>query len=138
MSKKYEITSQSIEWYGKKLFRIKALKSFNDVKAGDLGGYIENEINLSHNGTAWIYDEAKVFSTARICGNANVHDKAIVCGNAVVLGNAKILDNTMVYDNASISGNAKILGNSSIFDNTKVYGNASVSDAKIYGSTKIY
>ena len=30
------------------LYRIKALKDFADVKAGDLGGYIEDYRNLSH------------------------------------------------------------------------------------------
>ena len=40
MNKKYEMTSITIEWQGRKLFRIKALKSFGNVKAGDIGGYI--------------------------------------------------------------------------------------------------
>lgn len=39
---------------GKKLYRIEALKDFGDVKAGDLGGYIESEDNLSRDGNAWV------------------------------------------------------------------------------------
>lgn len=49
--KKYELTSEYVEFDGRKLYRIKALKSFYlcglTVKAGTLGGYIEKEENLS-------------------------------------------------------------------------------------------
>ncbi|MBB4077294.1 hypothetical protein GGR08_001625, partial [Bartonella fuyuanensis] len=30
-----------------------ALKDFDDIKAGDLGGFIEKEVNLSHDGNCW-------------------------------------------------------------------------------------
>ena len=43
----------------KTLFRIRALRSFGDIKAGDLGGFIENERNLSHTGSAWVRGEAR-------------------------------------------------------------------------------
>ena len=43
MTQKYELlTTDSITTDGENtLYRIKALKSFSDVKEGDLGGYIE-------------------------------------------------------------------------------------------------
>lgn len=41
--KKYELTTESKEYYGRKLFRIKALVSFGNVKEGELGGWIEKE-----------------------------------------------------------------------------------------------
>ena len=57
--KKYELTSEYVEFDGRKLYRIKALKSFYlcglTVKAGALGGYIEKEENLSQEGNAWIH-----------------------------------------------------------------------------------
>ena len=47
--KKFKLTSEFIvDISGVKLFRIKALIEFGNVKAGDLGGYIEKEENLSH------------------------------------------------------------------------------------------
>lgn len=52
MNKKFELTTISIVWHGKKLYRIKALKSFGDVKVDDLGGYIEDEDNLSQDGNS--------------------------------------------------------------------------------------
>ena len=65
MSKKFELTSNFKIFLGRKLFQIKALISFGDVKEGDLGGYIEKEENLSHDGDAWVYGNAKV------CGDAD-------------------------------------------------------------------
>ena len=52
MNKKYELTDETINHYGVVLHRIKALRSFGDVKAGDLGGFIESEDNLSQEGMA--------------------------------------------------------------------------------------
>ena len=64
--KKYEMTSNTKEFSGHKLFQIKALKNFGSIKAGDLGGYIEKEENLSHDGRAWVYNNAKVYDNAEV------------------------------------------------------------------------
>ena len=61
MEKKYKLTEDFIFYKDKKLYRIQALKDFKSVKAGDLGGYIEKESNLSHEGNCWAYDNAKVY-----------------------------------------------------------------------------
>lgn len=53
------------------MFRIKALISFSNVTAGDLGGYVEKEDNLDHDGNAWVYGDAKVCGNALVCGNAD-------------------------------------------------------------------
>lgn len=34
------------------------MKSFEDIKEGDLGGWIERDVNLSHSGNAWVYGNA--------------------------------------------------------------------------------
>lgn len=39
--KKYELTENFIEVLDKKLYRIRALRDFGDVKTGDLGGHKE-------------------------------------------------------------------------------------------------
>ena len=74
--KKYELTGDCKVFMGRKLFRIRALISFGDVDAGDVGGYVEKEENLSQDGDAWVYENAKVY------GNAKVYENAKVCGNA--------------------------------------------------------
>jgi hypothetical protein len=92
--KKYEMTSNIKEFLGHKLFQIRALKDFGDVKAGDFGGYIEKEENLSQYGNAWVYDNVKVYN------NAKVFCDAQVLGNARVFGDVQILDNALICDSA--------------------------------------
>ena len=68
--KKFKLTSEFIvDISGVKLFRIKALIEFGNVKAGDLGGYIEKEENLSHMGNARVSGDAQVFGDARVSGD---------------------------------------------------------------------
>ena len=62
--KKVELTSEFIDLFGMKLFRIKALIDFGNVRTGDLGGYIEKEDNLSHYGNAWVSGDALIFGNA--------------------------------------------------------------------------
>ena len=130
--KKFELTTESITFLGRTLFRIKALISFGNVKAGELGGYIEKEGNLSHEGNAWVYGDAKVYGDAWVCGNAEV------CGDAWVCGDARVSDNAWVYGNARVCGNARVSGDAWVYDNAKVYGDAWVyGDAKVYGDADI-
>ena len=69
--KKFELTTNTKMFLGKKLFQIKALISFGDVEAGELGGYIEKEENLSQAGDAWVTDNAWVTGDAWVAGNAS-------------------------------------------------------------------
>lgn len=89
--KKYELTNNTKEWEGKTLYQIRALIDFGNVKAGELGGYIENEKNLSHDGDAWVYGNAQVCGDAWVCNDARVYGNAWVYGNARVYGNANYL-----------------------------------------------
>ncbi len=94
---KYEMLYEDkIEMGGHTLYRIRALKDFGNVKAGDIGGYIEKEGNLSQKGICWVYDDARVYDDAWVYGDAKVCD------------NAKVYDDACVYDHAHICGNAKI------------------------------
>ena len=69
--KKFELTSEFItNISGTKLFRIKALVEFGNIKAGELGGYIEKEENLDQDGDAWVYGDAEVWGNAKVYGNA--------------------------------------------------------------------
>jgi len=141
MEKKYELIPSDKEGF----YRIKALKDFNDVKKGDIGGYIEGEKNLSHDGNCWIYDNAIVCDSTQICGNAVVYGNAQilnyaqVCDNAKVWDNAVIQDNAIVCDNAKVCGNAVIRDNARVFDNAVVHGNARVFDnAQVYNNAKVF
>ena len=81
--KKFELTSESIvDVFGKKLFRIKALVEFGNVKEGELGGFVEKEENLSHEGNAWVSGNASVSGDAWVSGDAKVYGNAWVYGDA--------------------------------------------------------
>ena len=89
---KYEILKDEfIEFNDRKLYRIKALKDFCDVIKGAVGGYIESERNLSHEGDAWVSGNARVYGNAQVSGNAWVYGDAWVSGNARVSGNNAVV-----------------------------------------------
>ena len=92
------------------LHRIRAVVNIPKygIKAGDLGGYIEKESNLSHEGDCWVYDNAQV------CGYAVVYGNAKVCGYAVVYDNAQVWGDAVVYGNAEVHGNAEVWGNAEV------------------------
>ena len=84
--KKYELTGETINVFGKTLHRIRATRDFSNVHAGDLGGFIEDERNLSHDENAWVGGNARVSGNAWVGGNALVGGNAWVGGNALVKG----------------------------------------------------
>ena len=155
--KKYELTTNTKMCFGQKLYQIKALKDFGDVKAGDLGGYIEKEENLSQDGIAWVFDNACVYGDAEVYCNAQIHDiarvydHAEVCGKAQVYGNAQICGYAEIYGKALVYGDAQIYGyacvydNAEVFDNAQVFGDACVCDnawicdnARVLGNAQVY
>ena len=123
MNEKYELTEEFKEietlregWLQKiKVYRIRALRAFADVKIGDLGGFVETKQNLSNMGNAWVYGNAEVYDNAEVCGDAWVCGDAKVCNNARVYGNARVCDNAKVYGNAEVCGDAKVCDNANIF-----------------------
>ena len=89
MERKYEMLKNDKIMVGNvSLYRIIAIRNFGDVKKGDIGGYIEKEENLSHEGLCWVYDNAWVYGDALVSGDARVYGSARVYGNAIVSDNA--------------------------------------------------
>ena len=133
--KKFELTSEFItNIFGTKLFRIKALIEFGNVKAGELGGFVEKEENLSQDGNAWVYDNARVCGDACVCGDARVYGDARVHGNARVCGDACVYDNARVCGDACVYGDARVYGDACVCGDACVYGDACVcGDARVYG-----
>ena len=93
--KKFEFTGEtktiSLFFRTATLHRIRAVAEFGLVKIGDLGGWIEKEENLSHEGKAWVFGDAKVWGNAKVCGNAEVWGNAKVCGDAEVFSASHVL-----------------------------------------------
>lgn len=143
--KKYKLLDTDTKMFlGRTLFRIQALTSFGNVEEGDLGGYIEREENLAHEGNAWIYDDACAYDNAQVCDNAQVYDSAWVygnarvCDNAWVYGDARVYGNVQVYDNALVCDNAQVYDNAQVFHVSWVRGAAQVcGDAYIHDKADI-
>lgn len=87
---KYELTEETMDYCGRTLHRIRALRAFGDVKTGDIGGFVEDRGNLDDAGNAWVYDNAEVYGNAKVYGDAEVCGNAKVYGNAEVCGDAKV------------------------------------------------
>ena len=88
---KYRLTDEIIINYdGTVLRRIECVKSFLNVKAGDKGGWVQNEKNLSQSGDAWVYDDARVYGSARVYDNVQVYGHAEIYGYANVYGYAQV------------------------------------------------
>ena len=74
--KKYEFTGETKEirllFRTATLHRIRATVAFGIVEVGDLGGWIEKEENLSHEGKAWIWGNAEVCGDAKVFSASHV------------------------------------------------------------------
>ena len=63
--KKYEFTGKEMHVFGRTLKQIVCVTAFASVSVGDIGGWIGSEKNLSHDGNAWVYGDARVYGNAR-------------------------------------------------------------------------
>lgn len=136
MRQKYKLTSETKTFGSHTLYRIQAVKTFETlirtIHAGEYGGWVESEKNLSQTDGCWIFDDAIVV------GNAQVYDNAQVCDSAQVYDNAQVYDSAQVYDNARVCGNARVYGSAQVCDRAFVYGNAFVGDgAQVYDNAQI-
>lgn len=129
--RKYELTDKTINYDGHILHRIKALRDFGDVKAGDLGGYIESYSNLSHSGECWVYNQAKVYSHASVRNDAELHNCAEAKDYAIIEDKASLWDKAIVYDYACV------VGNSVVSDDAKIYSLAVIKNCTVKDIAKV-
>ena len=106
------------------LYRIQAVKDFGDVKAGDKGGWVESERNLSQDGNCWIYDESVVYGGSRVCENAHI------CGNAIIERKSSIGGEVFIKD-------AKVT-EVEISDCTQIIGDFEIKSARDFYTFKIW
>ncbi len=154
--RKYELTDETLVHKsplfaeGVLLRRIRSLRDFNDVKRGDLGGFIESENNLSQTGTSWVYDRAKVYKEAFVQKDAQIRNRAeisdsafvggtaLIDGSALITGNARVVDEAKVREHATVSGFAAVSGKAEVRDAAVVDGSASISGfAQVRGRARV-
>ena len=104
-NQKYEITDIAHEKYPF-LHRIRALRDIGSgVKAGDLGGFVEHEGNLScEDEDSWIYNDAIAANGAFVYEGAVLRDHAVACGEAHICKGAVLSDRARAEDHAHVDG----------------------------------
>ena len=129
-SPKYELLHDQVRslWDGA-AFRIRALRDIPEhkVRIGDLGGFVEGERNLSHEGAAWIADEAMAVDQSRVEGDALMQGYSHMRGQSVLHGTATIGGHVGAADRAVIGGNVRLLGSVRVEDDTLVVGDITTS-----------
>lgn len=107
------------------LRQIEALHDFHDVKAGTLGGWIEETSNLSQDGTCWVYDQnSTVYAGAVVRDNARVSQPCTISHGAV-------LSDECWVDRADISHGACIC------DRAMVQASQVRGECRIYGDARV-
>ena len=121
--KKYEITDIAHPVYPE-LHRIRALRKVReDVPAGELGGFVQSEANLSQgNDDAWLYDDSISRHEANVCGGAQLHGRTVAQDLALVSGSSTMYGDAIACDNAIVTGgcirnDALVCGNARVREN---------------------
>jgi|SRR6185436_12877280 len=140
MKKKYKLLKSDFKIVeGVKLFRIEAIINFGAIVKGDLGGYIENERNLSQIDEAWVFGKACVFDEARVFGEARVFDEARVFGEARVFDEARVSGKACVFGEAQVYGESRVSDEACVFGEAQVYGKARVfGESRVSVNLKIF
>jgi carbonic anhydrase/acetyltransferase-like protein (isoleucine patch superfamily) len=131
-----------------KLWQVVALRDFSDVKTGQIGGWIENEDNLSQHGNCWIYgSESVVYGGSSVNDDAQIHGTSTLCHQAHVSGQS-IVEQSLVSGECRIYDAARILNGSQVIavrgltaDSDmllRIYGNATVNASRVVHQAQIY
>lgn len=105
-NQKYEITDIVHEKHPF-LHRVRALRDIGkDVKAGELGGFVEHEGNLSFEpgDDAWIYNDAIAAGDSVMEKGSVLRVRAVVCGSACVSHGSVLFGDARAEDDAYLRG----------------------------------
>lgn len=137
---KYVLTDKTVPAAdGTVLHRIQALRDVGeDIVAGEYGGCIERETNLSQYGDSWVYYDAQVRGDAIVCGDARVSDLAAVEDHAEVRGHAEVCDYARVCDHAVVDDYARVHHDARVYGYASMSGNAQAGhDAEVCGDAAV-
>ncbi|EOH99471.1 hypothetical protein UAW_00623 [Enterococcus haemoperoxidus ATCC BAA-382] len=138
MEKKYQLTKESIEIDGHKLYRIQAIREFSVVEKGEYGGFIESEKNLNQYDDSWVSKDAKVYEQAYVKDYGEVNQEAVVKGNGIIEKFGKVFNKAVVDEFACVTGNAQVIQNASITGCAVITDAVVISgDAQIFGDVKV-
>ena len=136
---KFEITDIAHPQYPW-LHRVRALRDIGEnVRKGDLGGYVQSEDNLSQQGNCWLYNDSICCDEAAVSGDSQLHEQAIVKGSALVSGSARVSGQAVIEDHAivtagTIDGHAFVRGFAQITANQTTKLSPQITNqALVYG-----
>ena len=115
---------------GPKLYRIKALKDFGDVKKGDLGGYVESVNNLSQDDESWVYDNACVSGDSLVKDFAKAKDNACIFGSAILKDRAIAKDYVSICEYVTVGGDVVVKRDTILTHRTYFVGKSVITDDK--------
>ena len=108
--KKYELLQdQTIQLRDNTLYRIKRLSD------GYLGGYIESEDNLSHEGPCFVHENARVYNGSVIIGSAQVYGNAEITEDSIISGNSRVGGDSRITGGSLVSKDALAVGFTNLF-----------------------
>ena len=140
--KKYEILmdkENTIEWKGHTLHRIRALRDFGDIKKGDIGGFVENENNLSHKGNCWIYDDAKAMDDSIMYDNSRIYDKSELHDDSIMHNYTRMYDYSELHNNSIMNDDSAMYDNSTMYDYSIMYDNSEMyNNSTLKNKTRLY
>lgn len=115
------------------LYRIRALRDIDrhSVMRGNLGGYIEDDCNLSHRGDCWVGGDAIVKEEASVQDNAYAGHEAFLTGQARLWNNTYALNETEMRGRACAYDNAVLMGRTRMINHSQVHGRARITNANL-------
>ena len=152
---KYEMTdiTETVKLNDREVtvYRIRATEDFTveawnglrvfpkEIHAGDLGGFIEHERNLSQTGSCWVGGKAAVLDEASVSEDAYVSGwpRCLIAGHAKIYGKAKVCVASQVCDYAEVSGNAWLYGMTIVKDHAKIKDSAHICSTMIGGEVVV-
>lgn len=137
--KKYSFTGDTMYFEGTQLKRIYYVKDIPPyVKKGELGGWIESEDNLSHDGYCLALQNSKIFGNAKVIENAKIIEDSILKDNAILKGESLQTDGSVVGADTIVDGGVVILGSSIVhFFKTNPSNNPHISGSSIISYSAI-
>lgn len=122
--RKYELTDEKIIFDGKELFRIKSLRSFSDVKEGDLGGFVYSVNTISSIDDSWVYGDSYVGANVYLSNDSKVYNSKIYNGNGYAIVKSIIKNSTIPKGRVSLCSNRmeySEVENSIVFMDSKIF-----------------
>lgn len=111
---------------GRKLQRIKAVRSFGTINEGTIGGFIEYDENLSHHGNCWVADNAIAAGESRVRRNALLRDRSRIDDHVIVSDSAIVQDKSLLRDDVLVYGHVVIGDQSFLAGSVTVCGHVHI------------